>query len=99
MDVGAKSRMQHLGNCKKHLWASLAGGMGEASSAREEGQDQKGPLGEQRGGTKILSIGEPASSVSRHSWGGEMRHQPLSPRPTRTRKQEGRTQRQGVLST
>ena len=75
------------------------GGWEKPSSAREEGQDQKGPLGEQRGGTKILSTGEPASSVSRHSWGGEMRHQPLSPRPTRTRKQEGRTQRQGVLST
>ena len=60
------------------------GGWEEPSSAREEGQDQKGPLGEQRGGTKMLSIREPASSVSRHSWGVEMRHHPLSPQPTRT---------------
>ena len=35
-------------------------GWEEPSSAREEGQDPKGPLGEQRGRAKVLSFGEQA---------------------------------------
>lgn len=61
------------GELQEAFVGKLGWGDEELSSAREEGQDQKGPLGEQRGGTKILSIREPASAVEPAclGWGDE----------------------------